>query len=219
MDISVLIPWRTDNGPRQEALDFILPMWDELGVEVCIGEDDPDGPFNCARSQNRAFRKATGDNLVMFGADCIPTLTALSGVEAGLQRYPWFPLYGQTGYYSKDSTAKILRSEKPYQGEPFEHLVPFCTGVIALSRSAYEETGGMDERFAGWGMEDAAFRRTLYLLFGDGPASQETLACLWHEESARGNSSENNWALVREYEALTSVRDTGAYLRRRGSFL
>jgi hypothetical protein len=218
-DLSVLIPWRTDNGPRQAALDYILPLWRATGAEVCIGQDDPDGPFNCARAQNRAFRKATRDKLVMFGADCVPDFDVLTVASRMLERSPWLPLFQATGYYSRDATAKILRSEEPLHVAPFEHLVPFCTGVVGLSRAAYLGVGGMDERFAGWGMEDAAFRRALYVKYGDQVPLPFTLQCLWHEESARGHSSERNWELIREYEAIHTVDELDTYLTDRGSFV
>lgn len=219
MDVSVLIPWRTDHGPRQSALDFLLPLWEETGAEICIGEDPGPGPFNCSRAQNRAFRVATHDKLVMFGADQLPDHAALKAAEVRLDSEPWFPLFDQTSYYSADSTARIL-SGKPLQVEPFEHLVPFCTGVVALSRASYLEVGGMDERFAGWGMEDAAFRQTLFNVFGGSMPYPATLRCLWHPEGDRGKASDQNWNLIREYEALGADRArTVAYLEERGRFV
>lgn len=219
MNISVLIPWRTDHGPRAEAFEYLLPRWVSTGVDVCVGEDDPAGPFNFSRACNRAFRTARYDKLAIYGADCVPDLGALSEAEDLLERYPWLPLYQQTGYYSRGSTAKILRSEEPCHVFPFEHLVPFCTGVMAVSRAAYIESGGMDERFAGWGMEDAAFRHTLHRLYPDVPSLTGTLACLWHDESERGRASQANWDLVRSYEAVQDRPGMETYLRERGSFL
>jgi hypothetical protein len=214
---SVLIPWRTDHGPREAAFRHLLGVWSELDLEVCVGEDDPEGPFNFSRGLNRAYHKATSDHLVIFGADCVPDAGVLARVPVRLASEPWFPLFYQTGYYSQQDTQRILAGDPP--AAPFEHLVPFCTGVLAFTREVFEAVGGMDERFAGWGMEDAALRRTLANLYGDSSSEPATLSCLWHPEDVRGKASERSWELIREYEARSSAEETRAYLDQRGSFL
>jgi hypothetical protein len=218
MNLSVLIPWRTDNGPRQAAFDYLIPRWEATGVDVCVGQDDPDGPFNCARAQNRAFRQARHDLLIMFGADQVPpTRTELLDIELRLSAEPWIPLMAETGYYSRESTDRILAGADPFV-EPLEYTLPFCTGVIGVTRRAYEDAGGMDERFSGWGYEDAAFRQTLAGLFGAPPALPYTLRCLWHRTDHRTAVSPNQ-VLMRDYTPLTEPVSTRAYLDERGSFV
>jgi hypothetical protein len=217
MNLSVLIPWRTDHGPRQAAFDYLLPRWLSTGAEVCVGVDNDDGPFNCARAQNRAFRLATNDRIVMFGADQIPDPQAMFYADGYLTAYPWIPLMAQTGYYSRESTDRILAGADPFE-EPLEYTLPFCTGVIGVTRDAYLATGGMDERFSGWGYEDAAFRQTLAGLFGAPPALPHTLRCLWHETDHRKAVSPNQ-ALMEDYIPLTDPESTRAYLDKRGSFM
>lgn len=221
MDVSVLIPWRTDNGPRQRVFDYLLPLWQSTGAQICVGEDDPEGPFNCSRAQNRAFRQAKHDILYMIGADAIPDRDNLSFAENLLQpqtRHPsWVPLFAETGYYSQDVTGRILAGERP-ERFALDYTLPFCTGPVALTRDAYVATGGMDERFSGWGYEDAAFRQTLAGLFGAPPALPYTLRCLWHETDHRIAVSPNE-VLMRDYTPLTDPVKTRTYLDQRGSFL
>jgi hypothetical protein len=218
MDVSVLIPWRSDHGPREEVWRWLEPQWLATGAEIITAEDATEGPFNFSRACNRAFSAASHTNLLIFGADQIPDIGVMQSAASRLNSEPWFPLFEQTTYYSKDSSARIM-SGKPCHDEPFEHVVPFCTGVLAVSSLAYKASGGMDERFSGWGMEDSAFRRTLFNLYGDRWAFPASLRCLWHPEGERGRSSENNWKLIREYEALNGYLDTKQYLAERGSFL
>ena len=47
-----------------------------------------------------------------------------------------------------------------------------CIPGIAVRTDAFDEVGGMDERFQGWGPEDAALRVKLATLFGDPPAPE-----------------------------------------------
>jgi hypothetical protein len=219
VDLSVLIPWRSDKGQRERVLRSFMPQWRQTGAQICIGLDSGEGPFNCAQALNNAYRQATSENLVMFGADCVPDREILDEAVRRLKTgEPWFPLGDSVGYYSEANSARIMSGE-PYHDFAYEDTVPFCTGVLAVSRSAMKVTGGVDERFIGWGMEDAAFRRVLMNMYGDRPAIPLKVRCLWHETSTRGRTSTSNWDLIREYELLTGYVDTNGYLERRGSFL
>lgn len=229
MNVSVLIPWRGGDPNRERVFEYVLAQWAKLPVQVCVGEDDPGGPFNCSRAQNRAFKQATGDHLLMIGADTLPP--ALSDISAASEclldpapqwRYTrsghgWLPLFAETAYYSQESTNRILLGADPAD-EPLDYTLPFCTGPVALTRGAYVATGGMDERFSGWGYEDAAFRQTLAGLFGAPPALPATARCLWHETDHRIAVSPNE-VLMRDYTPLTEPVSTRAYLDQRGSFL
>lgn len=219
MDVSVLIPWRTDNGQRERNLNFVLKAWARLGVQVCLGEDDPTGPFNCSRAQNRAFRQAEHDVLLMVGADMVPEAghIATAASRFWTRGLRWKPLYATTSYWSQTSTDLILAGKDP-ESEPFDYTLPFCTGPVMLTRDAYVATGGMDERFSGWGYEDAAFRQTLAGLFGAPPAFDATCRCLWHETDHRIAVSPNQ-VLMNDYTPLTDRVKTQTYLGRRGSFL
>lgn len=229
MDVSILIPWRPDGGIRDRIFyDYVLPGWQYSGAQVCVGQDDWTGPFNCSRAQNRAFRQAKHDLLFMIGADTLPDFGVLSTACSVIRNpapqwtytrsgHGWVPLFEKTGYYSREDTERILSGADPDSIE-LEYVLPFCTGPVALTRNAYVATGGMDERFSGWGYEDAAFRQTLAGLFGAPPALPATARCLWHETDHRIAVSPNE-VLMRDYTPLTDPVKTQAYLDQRGSFL
>lgn len=228
MDVSVLIPWRTDQGPRERVFRYLLPLWEQTGAQICVGVDDDNGPFNCSRAQNRAFRKAKHNRLFMIGADALPDLDAMSSALQCLSEpapqwtytrsgHQWVPTFAETGYYSREATDRILAGSDP-KSFNLDYTLPFCTGPVALTRDAYVATGGMDERFSGWGYEDAAFRQTLAGLFGAPPALPYTLRCLWHETDHRITVSPNQ-VLMNDYTPLTDPVKTQAYLDQRGSFL
>jgi len=219
VDVSILLPWRPDGGIRDRVFyDYVLPKWQETGADICVGEDDPTGPFNCSRAQNRAFRQAKHDLLFMIGADTLPLYrTDMLDARLCALAFGWVPLFSQTGYYTKEGTEQILSGADPDSIE-LDYVLPFCTGPVALTRDAYVATGGMDERFSGWGYEDAAFRQTLAGLFGAPPALPSTARCLWHEVDHRIAVSPNE-VLMRDYTPLTDPVKTQAYLDQRGSFL
>lgn len=222
--ISVLIPWRDDGGPRRKALDYCLGVWSDIhpDAEIILGVDDGDLPFNCSAAQNRAFKKSTRPWLLMFGADCLPDREA---IEQAARKFavgePWVPLFDRTEYYDEAATRLALSGREALERlDPNPALaVPFQTGVVAVQRWAYLATGGMDERFVGWGAEDSAFRRVLAVLFGDRPPINLPLHCLWHPAPHRGAMSAENLRLVQEYEQLHEQKPMREYLAARGSYV
>lgn len=218
-DFSVLIPWRGGDPQRERVWGFIRSQWDVLadkhGLEIVVGEPtDMYGPFNCSSALNNAYRASTRDNLIMFGADCLPDEEAIFEAAARLDRgEPWVPVFKETDYFNKDTTDLILAGEDIDSHDPDpEFHVPFQTGVIALKRYAYYNAGGFDERFIGWGAEDSAFRLTLYRLYGDSEPVNRTLRCLWHESGHR-SMSPNNRQLITEYEKVQTSEEMTELVR------
>lgn len=217
MDVSVLIPWRGGDPQRERVFDYVLAQWTAYDVQVCVGEDDHGAPFNCSRAQNRAFKQAERNHLVMIGADTLPPNVAFIWERFRHHDEDWFPIFSETAYYSEESTDRILSGIHPAD-EPYSYTLPFCTGPVAVRRDAYVATGGMDERFSGWGYEDAAFRQTLAGLFGAPAPVPATCRCLAHRTDHRIAVSPNE-VLMRDYTPLTDPVSTRAYLEKRGGFL
>lgn len=218
MNVSVLIPWRSDNGARERVWQHLLPLWEATGADICIGTDTGEGPFNCSMAQNHAFAQAKYDTLIMFGADQLPHVEAIEHakrcIESGMS---WLPIMHKTSYFSRDDTERILGGAD-HRLMLTEYTLDFCTGLVALTREAYTEVGGMDERFAGWGYEDAAFRQTLAGMYGAPAPLPYTLQCLWHETDHRITVSPNS-VLMNDYIPLTTPEVTREYLTKRGNFV
>jgi len=219
-NISVLIPWRGGDPQRERVWEFIKRQWEYTGAELCIGVDDPGGPFNCSRALNRAFKMSTKPYIVQFGADCFPSETAIKDaldlLETGT---PWVPLFDRTDYYNEHATQEILRGVPRIICTTDPNLaVPFQTGVLAMTREAFLETGGSDERFEGWGAEDSAFRMCLWRLYGGGEPLPYTLYCLWHNNEHRV-LGEDNLALCQEYERIETREDMLRYIDQRGRYV
>lgn len=217
-DVSVLIPWRAGDPQREGVWNYIRNQWFELssvlGFEIVVGQpDDMEGPFNCASALNNAWRRATRPNVVMFGADCLPDVTAISEAMWRIDRGElWVPLFKDTQYYGQYSTHRIINGDDSLYHLPDPNLyVPFQTGVLALTHQAYYQAGGHDDRFVGWGAEDSAFRISLYRLFGDSEPVDRSLYCLWHETGHR-SMNQNNWDLIKEYEKIQTREEMVDYI-------
>jgi hypothetical protein len=217
MDVSVLVPWRSQDPQRIKVWEYIKWEWELLGVEVCEGVDAPDGPFNTAKACNDAFKKSTRPYLLTTGADVLPDHAL---VEEGLSRLrkgeSWVPLGNETKYFNQASTEHLIRTKRWWDEYPDpKYTVPFQTGIMLIKRELYEESGGHDERFTGWGGEDAAFRRVIHMLGGDSEPVPLSLHCLWHDPGRRGTMSKENFALCHIYDSITNRQQMLDYLSTR----
>lgn len=228
MDLSVLVPWRAGDPDREKAWTYLQAYWLAISsdlimdIEVVEGHDSGVGPFNCAQAINDAFRKSTGRYVAIFGADCLPDLRSLEitwhRLTAG--QAPWVPMYNRVDYWDKAGTSAII-DEAYFPDEvsickPMS--VPFQTAYLAMPREHYIEAGGHDERFVGWGAEDSAFRRSLYLLYGDQESVDLPMRCLHHAGGHR-SMSDNNLKLIREYEQIDDKDRLKQYLKERGTWV
>jgi GT2 family glycosyltransferase len=189
MKVSVIVPWRTDNGQRERVWNRIRPLWEDSEFEVVTGTPD-DGPFNCSQALNRAAEKATGDVLVTMGADHWPDLDAVATAARLTSYASWMPVYGGVHYLSQGDTDAVIAGADPARFRP-ERTDPCCQGITAITRQSWQDIGGMDERYAGWGYEDTALLRELARRYGFVPAPFNHVIGLWHDGAHRDLSPNN----------------------------
>lgn len=184
-EISVLIPWRGGDPQREKIAEWVFARWREVPfVDLCVGEDDYNGqPFNRARALNRARAQAQTETLIIFDADTVPDPDSLHLIAPRLRDYPWCVLYDSLKYVSPEATQWMISLDHVPLCEP-KHItqkIDSCPGIVALSSHVWDDTGGMDEEFYGWGYEDSAFRRCLESLWGYlHPVPPLTCLSLWH---------------------------------------
>lgn len=200
--ISLLVPFRTDNGRREETWNWLAEYWrHELpGAEIIIGTDNH--PAFCKTAAiNRAAAKSTGDILVILDADCYVAGTVIEycaneirqarkrGNRVWFMPYRWF-------YRLNDSASReILNSDPAYPPRYFaagppKHKLQEAKGIDQahwfgaliqiMPREAFEIAGGMDNRFHGWGGEDVAFMHAVDTLYGQHKTSPNGVIHLWH---------------------------------------
>jgi len=153
-----------------------------------------EGPFNKAWGLNVGFKYSCG-TVVGFGdADLVinaATLTACydwcsSEFEAVK---PYDQLVDLTPEESRsvldgDWNFKASRNGLQQNREGIGEYVCFCGGIFLMRRGVYEELGGLDERFLGWGGEDDAMTAKLSRLAKHCAVARNRIAYhLWHERS------------------------------------
>ena len=189
--ISFLIPFRDADGTRTRAALWVVETWRLRypDAEFIWHSDDGLNPFNKSMAVNRAFAKSTGETIVILDADTIidPVAfqQAITLVQTG--QAPWAIPATQSWRLTKGRTLRLL-DEEPDAGlalastraevEQVAHVIGFCH---ILPRVAFQAVGGMDERFRGWGGEDAAFMMAVDAIVGHHSRVSSTLVSLWHD--------------------------------------
>lgn len=187
MTVAVLVPRRSDGGHRDRLWAFAKALWLDRHPDWPIYEgQSPEGPFNRSAAINDAARQA-GDwtVAVIIDSDIIAhpeAVEAIVEVAAGTNRMA--VSHSRRVMLSSSMTTKILdgytgsweaRNQKVWSDS--------CSCCIAVSRTLWDQIGGFDEDYVGWGYEDSAFGALAIHHGGPIHFEQSTLFHLWHPES------------------------------------
>ncbi|MBG9543395.1 hypothetical protein ABE29_11575 [Cytobacillus firmus] len=186
-ELSILIPFFSDNGPRENAFRWIKNFYENLfpQAEIIIATSQP--PFNKAKAINNAVKKAKGNNLIIVDADiiCSPS-TIKKGIKM-LDQHPWIIPYNIVNDLTKNSTSQLLQTKpawplsinlktEPRGPKGFKPV----GGINIMTRACFEAAGGFDERFQGWGGEDDAFAAAMNTFCGRYVRIEQSIYHLWH---------------------------------------
>lgn len=217
--ISILIPFRCtdDTNPRVRNIAWLRRYWKTAlpGAEIIMGEDpNTDIPFSKSVAVNDAVSRSHGDVLVIVDADGYISAEAVLHCAAEIRharkkgKKLWFIPYRQFYRLTQEASKFLLESDP---ADPFPFSSPLSTIYIMndtdpkvghwygamiqiMPREAFEQVGGWDERFRGWGGEDHAAMRamdTLYTLHKTLPGQ---VLHVWHPQlSPEGSSALVNW--------------------------
>lgn len=209
MKISILIPYRPEDGSKREhhwrieSFKKTVEFWNSIegyDIEVVTSDSIADR-FNRSEARNNAFVKSTGDILVIADADTIvPHKSFKEAVErVSSGELAWAIPYIHYYNLSVDFTKILLESEGvlPQPSDlthpaSYEHKVLSYAGCLVLPREAYDVVGGYDEDFKGWGYEDNAFRLALDNEWGVHTRVDGAAWHLWHPIYERDRFTFNN---------------------------
>lgn len=174
----ILIPWRPGRPDRVRAFyETWTTQWDQLNLPVYLGDSGHDR-FHRGASRNAAARAAGRWDVALI-ADADVLLFRENIREAMRQAYAFDRVV-----FPHDRYQSLRRDGRPFQTS----TAPTNGGALAISRDAWERVQGYDERFAGWGYEDAAFRLATETLLGSPIRLPGFMRELFHEKTGRGRS-------------------------------
>jgi len=160
-------------------------------AELCIGTDDGGQPFSKSVAVNDAYRKSTGDMLVIVDADSwVERENVLQGIENAYRRehlvVPWWRAWRLHRGHSQVVMAADPTGPLPVTKEMRDACVnegpspASCAMVLCILRTGFERVGGFDPRFRGWGSEDVSFGLATWTLLGRNEYSLGESFALYH---------------------------------------
>lgn len=182
----VLVPRRADGGVRDRLWEFCRQVWatEHPGFEIVEGHHET-GLFNRSAAINRAAAAAGDwDTAVIIDAD---VLIHRTNVRAGLvlaQRFNRvvFPFRVYQSL-SQIGTSRVMAGwTGDWSSVSVRAYWDSVSCVVMVPRALWDQVGGMDERFVGWGWEDTAFACATDAVSGR-LRLEGTLWHLWHPQS------------------------------------
>jgi len=212
VDVVVLVPRRPE--PWRDRLWAWVRERVEAEVDWLIVEGlSVDGPFNRSRALNEAAKEAGDwDVAVILDADTLPDFGRLR---------PAVDIAAVTGELvcpqdvfrslSREGTKAVLAGDCAIEDAPkrWDYPRPKSSCVV-VSRETWGLVGGFDERFQGWGFEDASFYHTCEALVGIERMAGPVWHC-WHPRSTEKHEASRlyqaNQGLGQRYKAARKDAD------------
>lgn len=207
---TVVIPWRPSPS-RLPAFEFLTAWYAENMREATLTTvDTPDEVFVLAACRNVGIATASANSdvapnpvIVVNDADTIPEPDALrEAVDAARTDHLVHLPYTAYHWLGADGTAQ-LRAGTPAEKCAFELVKGACSGVYVTTARTWSSHGGQDERFRGWGFEDAAWHLAHETLLGAAPVRHDGRVYAMHHaaEVRAGQGYDANAALMERYRA------------------
>ena len=208
--VTVVIPWRPQPS-RERAYDATTRWYrDNLPEARLLPVDSGDAVFNLAQCRNLGVELADDDDVVVIGdADTLPELepllAAIDGArESGRVHLP----YTRYHWLGASGTAQFATGA-PLSTCDHELVMGACSGVYVAAPDTWRNHGGQDERFRGWGFEDAAWYLAHETILGAPPVRHEGRVYALHHtaEQREGPQYDANAALMERYRAAATDAD------------
>ena len=211
----VLVPRRADGGYRDQLWKWCAAYWQDcVPWPVYVGMENSDEPFNRSKAINIAAStiEEPWDVAAIIDADVYAPVMQMTMGAAIAANYGACIPYRTLAMVDKQQTLDVLAGKVhhsqvkplrtfPSKDQPDRHSVG---GLMFVRRDYWDEVGGMDERFVGWGEEDRAFELVLRTMIGHMPRASGTAHSLWHPKPPDKNKSSAtyraNAALYAEYQ-------------------
>lgn len=226
MTTVILVPRKADGG-RRDAIWAWVRGWISDHHDYRIVEHHLDGPWNPSRARNAAANAGGDwDVAVFWDAD---TIAHPAKVEEAIR------LTVETGklvnaadshmYLDKPSSDRIMAWE-PWFPRPAhvdtDHVYARPSGgILAITRTLWNATGGYLEAHEGWGEEDLTFL-ALCNIFGPGNTwTPDSMSVhLWHPPADRSNQAKNRdlYRKVFRYQRTLDAEGARRFLTTLGHF-
>lgn len=222
MVVPILAPFRPAAADRTRLWGFCRQWWaDQLGWPIIEGDHEGD-PYNRSKARNAAAA-AAGDWEVAVFVDADVILYDIAQVHAAVEvastRQILTFAHNEWRSLPADATERVLAGGDPSGEPPVEANPNTFSSCYAVPRGLFDQLGGFDERFIGWGWEDLAFMWACGTFGNHFERVPGTVYHLWHDRPAGsqedGPTYAANEALGRRYMAARWNRPAMAEVLKR----
>jgi len=185
-DVSVLIPYQSDRGPRDAAMRYVKAFYGRMlpEAEICVGELTAE-TFSRSKAINKAASAATGSKWIIADGDILYDPELMRHALRLLKEDNWVIPFTSITRLTLSNSQAVFQTEAgwplqvPVETKPDDARY-FVGGVSVVTRKAFEKIGGYDERFVGWGGEDEAFAYSMDTIIGKHIRLEGNLLHFWH---------------------------------------
>src|SRR5690349_1583253 len=112
LDVSIIIPFQTDNGPRAEAFEWVKKYYANVmpSAELCVGLFNGK-EVNKSKAVNLGAKKATKDIFVIADADVIYDPEIIFESIRLLNKAAWVVPFTNIYEINRTGTERLLKTE------------------------------------------------------------------------------------------------------------
>lgn len=160
MKAVILVPYRSDGAERERNWKIAKDRWKELlPIPTFYGNSETE-EFERAHARNQAARLA-GDWDVALFADADIILRSIQQAEAAIMRCyrtgAYTVAYSTLHYLTEDGTKYVSIEGSLSRADYDETVMHTWECCFAVRRDVWDEVGGFDERFSGYGGQGLSF--------------------------------------------------------------
>jgi GT2 family glycosyltransferase len=193
VNVVVLVPRRIDGGRRDQLWGFVKSRWAENHPDwrVVEGHHD-DGPFNRSAAINTAARNAEEWDVAVIGDSdsFVSRHQANAAVRKAFAAGQITFAYDRFAYLNRRMSDRVMAG---FNGDWWPGvewtMTGTCSSMVVVPRQLWDEVGGFDEGFVGWGMEDVGFSLACQAIGGGMKRVQGEVWHLHHPSSPENHQS------------------------------
>ena len=145
--------------------------------------------FNRAASRNAGVEESTSDVVIIMDADAFINVDQImDACKRAKEKDALVRPFSRAAYLSEDATERFYNNPSIFADSDgdYDYMTPDLLsvdnfgGAFVIKKKLWDDLGGMDENFIGWGGEDNAFLDSYHLKFGSSIKISGNLYSLYH---------------------------------------
>lgn len=220
-DADVIIPFRTDHGPRVDHLRWVSDRWHNHGYRVHVGMHTGPALWNKARAVEDAMPHTRAPVLIVADADVWPADpdAVRTAVHQSIRNGRWAVPHHYVHRLDHEATVAYKNGTLTDYKRAGHDRVPYGGmiggGLFVVRRADYIRCGGLDPRFVGHTGEDEALGYLFTALIGYPWRGNTDLIHLYHPaQPTKGDPRVKDANNRRLHEYKANRGNKGAMWRR-----